>query len=68
MDELRRIREKRGLSQQSLADRAGVTKSTVYEAETGRRTPMLDSLGKIADALGVEVADLLPSRREGADA
>jgi transcriptional regulator with XRE-family HTH domain len=42
-----------------LAERAGVAPSTVYEAETGRRTPELESLKKIAAALGVKVADLL---------
>lgn len=68
VDALRRVRGRRGLSQQGLADCAGVAKSTVYEAETGRRTLTLDSLEQLADALGVEIADLLPPKKRAADA
>lgn len=59
MEKIRQQREQQGLSQRALAKRAGVAPSTVYEAETGRRTPELESLKKIAAALGVKVADLL---------
>ena len=68
MENLRRIREKRGLSQRALADRAGVVKSTIYEAEVGRHIPRIQTLEKLADALGVSIVDLLPSREESADA
>jgi transcriptional regulator with XRE-family HTH domain len=68
VEKMRKIREKQGLSQQELADRAGVVKSTIYEAEVGRRIPRIQTLEKLADALGVEIVDLLPSRKESADA
>jgi transcriptional regulator with XRE-family HTH domain len=68
VENLRRIREERGLSQRALADRAGVVKSTIYEAEAGRRIPRIQTLEKLADALGVSIVDLLPSRKRGADA
>jgi transcriptional regulator with XRE-family HTH domain len=68
VEKLRRIREQRGLSQQQLADRAGVVKSTIYEAEAGRHIPRIQTLEKLADALGVSIVDLLPSRKENADA
>jgi transcriptional regulator with XRE-family HTH domain len=68
VEKMREIREKQGLSQQELADRAGVVKSTIYEAEVGRRIPRIQTLEKLADALGVEIVDLLPSRKESADA
>lgn len=68
MENLRRIREERGLSQRALADRAGVVKSTIYEAEAGRHIPRIQTLEKLADALGVSIVDLLPSRKRGADA
>ena len=68
MEKMRAIREKQGLSQQELADRAGVVKSTIYEAEVGRRIPRIQTLEKLADALGVEIVELLPSRKESADA
>ena len=68
MENLRRIREERRLSQRALADRAGVVKSTIYEAEAGRHTPRIQTLEKLADALGVSIVDLLPSRKERTDA
>jgi len=68
VEKMRAIREKQGLSQQELADRAGVVKSTIYEAEVGRRIPRIQTLEKLADALGVEIVELLPSRKESADA
>ena len=67
MENLRRIREERGLSQRALADRAGVVKSTIYEAEAGRHIPRIQTLEKLADALGVSIVDLLPSRKERTD-
>jgi transcriptional regulator with XRE-family HTH domain len=68
LENLRRIREERGLSQRALADRAGVVKSTIYEAEAGRHIPRIQTLEKLADALGVSLVDLLPPRKRGADA
>jgi len=68
VESLRRIREERGLSQRELAARAGVVKSTIYEAEAGRHIPRIQTLEKLADALGVSIADLLPRRKGGADA
>jgi transcriptional regulator with XRE-family HTH domain len=62
VEQIRHLREQQGFSQQELADRAGIAKSTVYEAETARRTPTLESLEKIAAALGVSVAELLEGR------
>ena len=56
------------MSQRALADRAGVVKSTIYEAEAGRHIPRIQTLEKIANALGVEIADLLPSRKDTAGA
>ena len=66
MESLRRIREERGLSQRELAARAGVVKSTIYEAEAGRHIPRIQTLEKLADALGVSFVDLLPRRKGGA--
>jgi transcriptional regulator with XRE-family HTH domain len=68
VENLRRIREERGLSQRALADRAGVVKSTIYEAEAGRHIPRIQTLEKLADALGVSIVELLPPRKRGANA
>src|SRR4051812_29038399 len=60
MRELTRIREERGLSQQALADASGVNKATINQIERGRRSPNLETLEKLAGALGVEMADFFP--------
>jgi transcriptional regulator with XRE-family HTH domain len=60
MRELTRIREERGLSQQGLADASGVNKATINQIERGRRSPNLETLEKLADALAVEMGDFFP--------
>ena len=60
---IRRFREEANLSLSELAERAGVSKGYLSaleneDAET-RRRPSGQSLYKIAEALGVTVADLL---------
>lgn len=57
MEELRRIRKLRGLSQVDLAALSGVSQYTITEVETGRREPRPSTLRKLAEALDVEVAD-----------
>ena len=58
-------RQKRGLSQQRLADAVGVQQVTISRIETGRqRTLRLDLLGALARALDVEPWELLrPPKR-----
>jgi len=60
MDEVKRIRRERGLSQRRLAELAGVNKVTLVHIETGKSSPNVETLEKLADALEVEVADFFP--------
>jgi transcriptional regulator with XRE-family HTH domain len=60
MDELRRIRKERGLSQQRLADLANVDKVTIVHIEGGKVSPKVETLEKLAAALEVDLADLFP--------
>src|SRR5215211_286398 len=60
MDELRRIRKERGLSQQRLAELAKVDKVTIVHIENGKVSPKVATLGKLAGALEIELADLFP--------
>ncbi len=60
---LRRHRSARGLSQQALADAAGISRIGYRDVETGVVEPRANTLQRIAKALGVRVQDLLvPSR------
>jgi transcriptional regulator with XRE-family HTH domain len=58
--EIRRAREARGWSQAKLAAGADMGVSGISQIETGARNPSVVTLSKIADALGIEVVDLLP--------
>lgn len=66
-NEIRKLREERGLAQYELAARAGLNPVTITHAETGKGSPSMRTLGKIADALGVDVSDFFPKAqaREG---
>ena len=56
---LRAIRRDRGLSLKRLAELASVSKLTVIRIEAGRTSPRRETLGKLAQALGVLPEDLL---------
>jgi transcriptional regulator with XRE-family HTH domain len=58
--EIRRLREAKGWSQAKLAGAADMGVSGVSQIETGARNPSAVTLSKIAEALGVGVADLFP--------
>jgi len=59
---LRDWREARGYSIQRVADRAGVSRMTVFRIESGRSSPTVAVLGKLARALRIHVADFFPRR------
>lgn len=56
---LKRFRERLGLSKEELAKRLGVSDVTVGYWESGRHDPRLSKLKNIAEVLGVTVYDLL---------
>jgi transcriptional regulator with XRE-family HTH domain len=60
-ENIKRLRLKRGLTQQKLADLSGFTVHSLRDYETGRRVPSLENMGQIASALGVKVSDLFES-------
>ena len=51
---LRRVRENRALTQEELADMAGVTRQTVLELESQRRSARAPTIRKLAKALHVK--------------
>lgn len=52
---IRSLRLDRNLTQERLAERAGVSRDTVIYAETGRKAVSLDVIHLLAQALGVPV-------------
>jgi transcriptional regulator with XRE-family HTH domain len=56
---LRLQRQDRGLSQEELADRAGLHRTYVGSVERAERNISIDSMERLAEALGLDVSDLL---------
>jgi DNA-binding XRE family transcriptional regulator len=50
----------RGLTQQQLADQAGIRKPYLSQLESGKRTGTTEVLNSLAQALGLTLEDLLP--------
>lgn len=61
MDNIRYIREGKHISQKQLAAAIGTSQSAIAAYENGQKTPKLETLSRIADALDTSVLSLLPS-------
>lgn len=60
---LEKIRQSRGLTQEDLADMSGLKQSTISKIERGYDGVTLRALYKIAEALDVELAELIGNQR-----
>ncbi|WP_407647081.1 helix-turn-helix transcriptional regulator [Goekera deserti] len=58
-DAIRLRRQSLGMSQEQLADRAGIERKSVSRVETGAYSPSVDRLWRIGDALGLPLHVLL---------
>lgn len=58
-ENLKRIRESKGLTQEAVAYNSGLSRSYYAEVELGRRNPSLINLTRIAEALQQTVSELL---------
>lgn len=56
---LRVWREHRHLTQQELADRAGISKPYLSQLEAGKRTGTTDVLARLAEALNLTIDDIV---------
>lgn len=59
------LRVERGLQQRQLAEKAELTPSMVSQIESGRLTPSLNTLRRLAEALGVTIASLFDGQPAG---
>jgi len=57
---IRQIRRGKGITQDQLAELAGLNRVHLYRIETGRQSMTLRTLKIIADALGVKLRRLIP--------
>jgi transcriptional regulator with XRE-family HTH domain len=56
---VRRIRRKRGLTQEKFAEISGFSQQYISGLESGRRNPTVVTVYELATALGVSHTDLL---------
>jgi transcriptional regulator with XRE-family HTH domain len=61
---LRELRTSAHLSQETLASRSSLSRTSITNIEKGRQHVSLDVLYRLADAMGVEPRALLPGRAE----
>ena len=59
--QVKREREKALLTQQELAERAGVGLTTLNRIENDHAEPHFRTIRKIAKALGIDAKDLIPN-------
>ena len=57
------MRKSRGLTQEELGERLGVTNKTVSRWETGKYMPDIDKLQELSSLLGISVNELLTGER-----
>jgi len=57
---VRRVRERRGLSQEALADAAGLHRTHISLIERGRRSVRVETVERLAIALQIQPGRLMP--------
>ena len=53
------------MTQQDLAEKAGVSRQTVIAIEAGKYSPSLELAFRIADAFGVKIGDVFDYEEKG---
>ena len=61
--QLKRLREKQGLSVRALASKASMSYTYVFNVENGKVGPSLSALKRLAKALGVTASQLIREDR-----
>ncbi|NJR73278.1 MAG: helix-turn-helix transcriptional regulator [Scytonema sp. CRU_2_7] len=63
-DNLRKVQQAGGISQERLAELAGLRRTYIGSADRGERNISIDSIERIATALGLKPVDLLGRNKE----
>jgi XRE family transcriptional regulator, regulator of sulfur utilization len=61
---VRSLRERRSLSQEALSDLAGLSRSFIGEIERGATVPSIETMQKLADALGERLSSVVRQYEE----
>lgn len=64
---VKRIRSRKGLTQEQFAELSGFTQQYISDLERGRRNPTVVSVYELAQALGVSHLDLMQPVGEAGD-
>lgn len=56
-EKIRRFREKENITQNALANRAGVSPTYIYQLEQGLKSPTVEYLGYICAGLNISLAE-----------
>lgn len=56
---MKQLREEKGLTQDELGNQVFTSRNMITMVENGYKEPSLSLLGRIAEALGVDAAELL---------
>lgn len=62
--QIKEIMSKRNVTSAWLSEKVGISKVAVSNIVTGKSSPSLDSLIKIADALNVSITELIGEEKE----
>lgn len=58
-DNIKRFRKERGITQKKLGELCGIAEPNIRKYESGKQNPKLETIEKIASALGVTAFDLM---------
>ena len=58
-EKIRKIRKGKKITQEKLAELAGIDPKSVIQIEGGKRNPTIKTLNQIARALGTTIEDIL---------
>lgn len=63
-NQIKRIREQKGYSQERLAELSGLSLRTIQRVENGETQPHGDTLHRLTDALGVSMDDIIEWKKK----
>lgn len=63
IDRIRETRIRQSLSQLELAEKANISQSFLASLESGKKSPSVETILKLAYALDINPGDLFPKRR-----